>query len=256
MLTALKKNFTPSGFAGFSLADHFAKTYFSVRVLMAVVGVSLPLVLWAWSSNEYSSPKPGHSISGYYHAEFSMVGDILVGSLCGVGICLVIYRGFSFWENKLLNVAGVAIVGVALLHCGADKAPQYWLTDQKVPVGYLQGYTLHFPCAAVFFIGINLVMWTQACTTVQFAKSSRGDRFERFYKVFRWFGTGVPILVYLLLLNSGCEVFFFEAFGVWTFGIYWSVKTWELWDGQVDRDYFSTHSAYSTSPQRTSTGNL
>jgi hypothetical protein len=55
------------------------------------------------------------SISSYYHAGEGVVRDIFVGSVIAVSALLIAYKGFSGFENWVLNIAGVALVIVALV---------------------------------------------------------------------------------------------------------------------------------------------
>ena len=117
----VRSRFSPSDFNSSTLEEHFAATYFWLRVLMGVIGVSIPVVLWAINGGG----TPNWSISGYYYSDLALSRNVLVGLLVSVGILMVMYRGYTYGENALLNLAGFAVMGVALLPCGEWQSPRY-----------------------------------------------------------------------------------------------------------------------------------
>ena len=104
------------------------------------------------------------SISEFYH---TAMGDIFVGSLVGIGIFLIAYKGYPrlpgerLWDQPVATIAGISAVGVALfpvkppmLVCCASNV------NHSIIATSIKGFTLHwcsfdwihFVCAAVFFI--------------------------------------------------------------------------------------------------------
>jgi hypothetical protein len=57
------------------------------------------------------------SISAYY---FTPVHAVFVGSLCAVGLCLVVYQGSSDTEDATLNLAGLYAFIVAVVPVGSE----------------------------------------------------------------------------------------------------------------------------------------
>lgn len=49
------------------------------------------------------------SVSGYY---YTGVRDVLVGSLCAIGVFLFSYSGYDDWDKWLTNAAGLFAIGV------------------------------------------------------------------------------------------------------------------------------------------------
>ena len=117
----IRARFCPQEFNKATLEEHFAATYFWLRLLMGIIGLFIPVVLLL--INGFG--EPNWSISGYYHSDVDLSRDFLVGSLVTVGTCLIMYRGYTYGENVLLNLAGFAIMGVALLPCGEWQSPRY-----------------------------------------------------------------------------------------------------------------------------------
>lgn len=85
------------------------RTYRYLRI--GIVG----LVLFLASSLLIEIVKSGNlldSISLYY---YTPVHSVFVASLCGVGVALIVYRGYSDTEDVILNAAGFLVFVVALV---------------------------------------------------------------------------------------------------------------------------------------------
>lgn len=94
-------------------------TYRHLRLAMVAV---LVLLLGAVLLEGITDCAQG-TISGFY---YSAVRPVFVGSLCALGVCLVVYRGSSDEENVALNLSGFLAVVVALVPTpapGGDRCP-------------------------------------------------------------------------------------------------------------------------------------
>lgn len=91
------------------LHDRFLKTYRYLRVAMVVL-LALLLISVLW---EYSQVKPLRpSISDYY---YSPVRAIFVGTLTSLGVCMIVLKGNTAWEDTFLNLVGMLAPVVALV---------------------------------------------------------------------------------------------------------------------------------------------
>jgi hypothetical protein len=91
------------------LHDRFLKTYRYLRVAMVVL-LALLLISVLW---EYSQVKPLRpSISDYY---YSPVRAIFVGTLTALGVCMIVLKGNTAWEDTFLNLVGMLAPVVALV---------------------------------------------------------------------------------------------------------------------------------------------
>ena len=77
--------------------------------MIGILGVSLPIVLVLLSLISLFDTDIQPSISHYYYTNLR---EIFTGTLCGVGLFLICYKGHNnplFWKNDnfLTNVAGV-----------------------------------------------------------------------------------------------------------------------------------------------------
>jgi len=52
------------------------------------------------------------SISAYYWT-LDPERNAFVGVLCAVGVFLLLYKGYSWFEDRVLDLAGVSAVGIA-----------------------------------------------------------------------------------------------------------------------------------------------
>lgn len=83
-------------------------SYLSLRLCIGVLGLALPFILRIGVA---IYPPVPYSVSAYY---YSAMRNILVASLCVLGIFLLTYRGYDALDSRITNVAGFATIGVAL----------------------------------------------------------------------------------------------------------------------------------------------
>ena len=76
----------------------------------------------------------------------ALLRNWFVGSLVAVGCCLIVYRGYGYLEDWLLNFAGLAGVIVAL-------CPMPW------PGLHSDRLNVHYTSAASFFLLIAATIW-------------------------------------------------------------------------------------------------
>ena len=230
-LTALKK---PNSYV--------EDTYFFLRLSLGIIAILIPLVLWLGGRMMLGIP-PQTSISAYYHTDMR---DVFVGGLFAVGLALLIYKGFSFTEDWLLNVAGVLIIGVAyfpmdpttLFQCFPpcettctlyssilDRTP-----DSLIKIG-IHGYY-----AVAFFIAIGCVCAFCSKRTLHLIPDKRiRQSYLITYRILGIAMVALPLSTAALLrlsphAGSDCAdrtVFWIESLGVWVFAVFWLLKTYE-----------------------------
>jgi hypothetical protein len=213
-----------------NLKSHIWKTYFGLRVGLAALGILLPFYLWLGGSLIWGVPLQ-KSISHYYHACNGELRDEFVGVLLAVAALLVFYRGYSKWEDRVLDVAGVFLLGVALIPMSLEGIPDGPLTR------------FHGPSAIAFFF---LIAYVTGCrgwdTLTEMEPGGQRTFFQWLYRVIGVLMVALPLLV--LLINeeiwSGLPfentVFWMESCGVWVFGLFWLAKTRELHITRFERD--------------------
>jgi hypothetical protein len=243
-----------------TIQRHVAGTYRSLRLGMFFVALVFPLYLWPVGALWYGIPWQG-SLSAYYHAVppadsggglramlaqsdlgvvrsvFSFLGQPepaapmrtwFVGTLFLLGGLLVLYQGFSWKENWLLNAAGVFSVGVALL-------PMEWPCAGRP----CAGSPLHGVCAYAGFLCIGLVAirLSQETLSIEGLDPQQATRYRRWYRVTGWGMIAVPVTFGLLALLLGLEgqlTYVAEWGGLWAFAAYWFIKSRELAENRAE----------------------
>lgn len=160
------------------------------------------------------------TISYFYHSKNPLGRDVMVGTLCGVGVFLFLFQGLSKLENWLLNLGGAASIAVALIPMPPDQC-------------HTEPYTIHGSAAFVFF----------GCLAVVAVFLSKGrlkhivwpPLKRRLWWAYTLSGGAMIVLpVIAFLINkaapTACEhhgVFWAEALGIWAFSAYWFFKAYE-----------------------------
>ena len=207
------------------LRRHFESTYLSLRIGVAAIGVALPFALWIGAQLLEGSSLQS-SMSAYY---YTGMRDVFVGALFAIGVALYLYRGFSPVENVVLSVAGVLAVCVALFPTQDG--------DERAAV-----HVVHAVAAIGFFACLAYVSVFRAGDTLSLIRDTR--RAHALKGLYRGLGVAmllsplVALVAERVLRPPGGEpsvVFFVEVFGVWAFAVYWSVKSWEVWQTSADR---------------------
>jgi hypothetical protein len=185
------------------------RAYLYLSLGIGVIAVLLPVTLVLVSAGGFQAHD---SISSFYQDKVGPTRDIMVGSLCAVGVFLFLFHGLSTLENWLLNGAGVAIIGVAL-----------------IPMPDATGYGsvfYHRGFAIVFFVLIGIVAIFLSKGRIKNIKDERKKRwFAAAYTVAGAAMVAVPGLV--ALLQGSHWVLQAEWAGIWTFAAYWFLKTAE-----------------------------
>jgi hypothetical protein len=214
------------------LQEHMLWTYYGLRVGLAAIGFALPvvvLVVGGLLHNKWFEP----SISQYYHTPaavaFFTTRDLFVGALFAAGGCLYLYKGFSNKENVALNLAAVFAAFVALL-------PTARPTDERTVIS-----VLHASSAVSFFLCIAYVSLFRSRDTLALLAPDRRPRYARLYLVSGVAMVVSPVAAVLVsftlesVARSGTTIFWVEAFGVWTFSAYWTIKTLEMRESAAEK---------------------
>lgn len=194
-------------------------TYLLLRKAIGWIGTLLPIVVIVGDAAFSSGPLP-NSLSDYY---YTPMRNILVGSLCVLGVFLVLYDVSVRVDRWITNATGVGVLGVAFLP-GSPAVP-HLSTSQEV-IG-----NLHVFFAAIAFVGLAATMWRFAAAISDGPDAPPpSPRAAVLYRasacVMLGFVilSGVAILLPLSAQNSTLAIYDFEALAIFTFGITWLVK--------------------------------
>ena len=225
-------------------------TYWKLRIGMAGLAFVFPIWLFVVGSYWYDLPLQG-AMSAYYWA--SVEGDPpmrvwFVGFIFAIGTCLWLYKGYSKWENRFLNVAAGCIILVALFpmswKCGADE-PVYC-----APSAFNQfTSSLHSVFAYAFFVCTG---WVAAVESQRTVSSARHANFYRWsYVVLALLLIILPgIVVYLHHLRKIDETwtFWMEVGSIAPFTFFWFLKTVELHRSQIEKEVLEYPTSAGSTP--------
>ncbi len=249
---------TPSPKDPRELAKHFADTYFSLRLGLAVLAFALPFVLYLYGKFRHGLDLQ-ESMSAYFwaataeHCAAFPMRTIFVGFLFAVAISLYLYKGLTTRENYLLNAASICAVVVAL---APERIPNPRVVSE-LPPGIADLYAncpaiamwatasqnrwpFHYMAAFTLFGILAWVAWKCAGDSLDYLPANVDRaKYERLYKSMALAMLLFPLpglaVAYVLGLWTH-KVFFVEAAGILTFGVYWALKSWELALSGLERD--------------------
>jgi len=215
-----------SGFlSGADLQKHIVRSYFMMRVGLGVIGIGFPFLLLL-GGLAIGIAAQG-SISAYYFAtspDGASMRNWFVGLLFMVAISLGLYQGFSIGEDILLDAAAVFGVGIAIF-------PTPWPGTQTA---MLFGIPVHILCAVTFFLCIAFVCWFYADDTLSLIHNAA--RRKGLKIVYRTISMLMPAsMIVAWVVGKGYGVFWAEAAGIFSFGAYWLVKSYELRTTEADK---------------------
>jgi hypothetical protein len=164
--------------------------------------------------------------------------NYFVATLVAIGLFLLLYKGFSKGENRLLNIAGVCALAIAFLPTTRDRGS----TDPTTT--FTAGY-LHGPFAAAAFAAIGLVAVAFGPRTLDLVGEGaeaviidRGPlhwsiRINRRGFALAYLVVGVamivlPALCWLVSRGNSSWLFLTETVALWVFCAYWLLKTVEF----------------------------
>jgi len=208
--------------------SHLERSFIIQRRGMALLAAAFP-VIFLVSSFILERTTFQTSISAYYWT-LDPERNIFVGVLCAVGVFLLLYKGYSWFEDRVLDVAGVSAVGIAFF-------PMDKLGDC---VSSASGVTAsaHGTFAVIFFACIAIICIFMSRNSLKDINDPH--RRAMFRRAYRWCsGTmivsiGFAVLYrllpeeYALFLCEKSIIFWVEAVGVWAFSAFWYIKTREL----------------------------
>jgi hypothetical protein len=193
-----------------------ALSYLGVRRAIGVIGILLPFVLLigAWLIDRVGVQG---SISDYY---YTVMRNVFVGSMCANGVFFLSYR-YAKVDTVVSSLIGLAAIGVALFPTTPVNP-----TPTEIAIG-----TVHFVCAAVFFLalaGYSFFIFTRTDPGVPMTPHKRQRNI-----VYR--ASGIIIVVCLALIallnllppgpiDDLQPVFWLETIASVSFGVSWLIK--------------------------------
>jgi hypothetical protein len=186
-----------------------------LRLGVGLVGIVLPFVLIIGHSIQVAQFTLPSSISGAYYTNMR---DVLVGSLCAVGVFLIFYR-VSLAADILGTIAGLAAITVALFPA-RPEAVDLLVTSTDSP-----NFIVHTVAATVLFLSMAVFCF------FLFPQSGQTPRKVIYYV------SGVVLLAGFVLAAVGSQflpdeveqaihpLFWGETVAVLAFGVAWFTKS-------------------------------
>jgi hypothetical protein len=186
--------------------------YRTLRLLVAVIALALPIVVRIFSSFAHLS-----SISASYHTGAQ---DVFVGSLFMIGALFVAYKGFTLAENVMAKLGALAAIVAALCPTKCDIC-----ADSPIAA-------IHFVAGAVLFSVIAYFCLGPFRQRAKNRVATKGNRRVRVYTV-----CGVLILACILFAgivqitvpedqrDALALIFWAEWVALWAFGFAWLVAS-------------------------------
>jgi len=197
-------------------------SYLSLRKAIGFIGLLLPLVLalvkiaLVWSNICCDQTGIETSISAYY---YTRLGNVLVGSLCAIGIFLMSYRGFDRRDEIAGKLGGVFAICVALFPTSPKDIPA------KTAAVHLTSAFLLFLTLAYFSIVLFRQMDPSKPPTPQKLMRNKIYLVCGCLIILGILGCGVSFFFrHSIFFDTYKPVFWFESLAVVSFGFSWLTK--------------------------------
>jgi len=194
-------------------------SYLGLRKAVGIIGFALPFVL-AFGKMLLQGPGIQDSISGYYYTDLR---NVLVGSLCAIGVFLMSCRGYDRKDEIAGRLACVFAIGVALF----PTTPYLGATSRDKLIGIL-----HLLFATLLFLTLayfSLALFTKTALD----KTPTRRKLQR-NVVYRVCGYTILACIFLMvvvalppvktLVERLTPVFWLESVAIVAFGVSWLTK--------------------------------
>lgn len=205
-------------------------TYRRIRTAIGIIGFILPLTLIVGTEIDFFQTVKKPSISHYYYSNFR---EIFTGSLCAVGLFMLLYKGYGnakWWKNdKLLtNIAGVMAFFVAFVPTEPEMNDPhlYSLIPEYRPIMNV----IHLLSASILFVAFSILSFF-AFTEGSKMETRPGLMHEN--KIYRFCGLGIVICIVIILIFMKNEALgkmvphmtlYMETVALFLFASSWLVK--------------------------------
>lgn len=200
------------------------RTFFTLRTTLVGLSFLLPVTLLVYSFATHGYLAAG-SISEFYGHNNGAMRDYFVATLCGAGVLLILYKGYSLLENWLLNFAGGFVILTAFVPCDCWN-PQ------------AEKNTWHGLFAIAFFACVGTVCLFCANQTVGMLPESKQKFYTTAYRAIGFWLFAGPIGAYALARIAGRPnraVFVIEFALITVFSAYWALKSKEIKETKTER---------------------
>ncbi|HEX8080737.1 MAG TPA: hypothetical protein VF557_11045 [Jatrophihabitans sp.] len=208
---------SPARRSGEDAQKLMAHTYYGLRYGIGIAAFFLPLGTRVGQQHLTGHSLP-QSISGYYHTGMR---NYFVATLVLIAGFLMMYQGFNQLENWLLNLAGLATVGMAFFPTGCDSGATQCATYSAPAV--------HGICAIIAFGSIGVVAVFLGSSNLDLLKDPK--QVKRYRITYTALGAAMiilPLVTAGLAALDVASLYWIELVAMWVFVAYWAVKTIEF----------------------------
>lgn len=205
----------------------------SLRILIGILGISLPFILWIglWITSGYTHTL--ESISHYYYTRVNPFFSVTIGILA---IVLILYKGRKKIDFILSTLAG--IFALCVIFFPTDNLsttccnPEYLYSITFINPEDIYS-TFHFLSAGIFLISLAIM------SLFRFPMDNSSNEHPTPRDKFLYRAAGVVMLIAMLVIAMGkwnilfdqkyfhapySGTFWGEAIAVWAFGYSWLLK--------------------------------
>lgn len=214
--------------------DIWLKRSQTLRRLIGLLGISLPLILLLCSFWWFHLDHPLPSISHYY---FTRAGTIFTVILSLIAIFLIVYSGYEPIDFYISSLAGIFALCVVFFPTG-NLSEVCCNNEMEYVVTYFEGThfreIFHLISAAIFLLllaAMSIFLFTLSKDPPGFRPKNKQIR-NRIYRT-----CGILIIISLLVILAGMNnfipptfyednqlTFWMETLAVESFGISWLIK--------------------------------
>jgi hypothetical protein len=226
-------------------------SYTFLRQTIGWIGTLLPIALLVGNAISSTAPRPT-SISGYYYTDMR---NVLVGTLCALGVFLVAYVGYDDVDRSITNVAGLGAIGVAfcptkptVCTAGTGACPPSSVTRLSATQQVVGDFHLVFAAVTLVALGVMALRFAKRGMTppglslmgqlrygLGFGEPSGGAQQHHTADAIVYRASGITILSCVLLAALSSllpasvkahwpTLFIFESLAVFAFGVSWFAK--------------------------------
>jgi hypothetical protein len=222
------------------------KTYRRIRTSIGIIGFILPLSLILGTEIAFFQTAKKPSISHYYYSNFR---EIFTGSLCAVGLFMLLYKGYGnnrWWKNdKLLtNIAGLMAFVVAFVPTEPETGDLHLYS--LIPLYHPYMNLIHLLSAATLFISFSILSFF-AFTEGSKMETRPGLMHEN--NIYRFCGLGIVLSILIILVFMWNKdlyklvphmTLYMETLALFFFATSWLIKGRALGDtGKMGRMIYS-----------------
>ena len=206
--------------------QHLVISYLAIRRGVGIIGIALPVILVIGMLFVKTCNTIQPSISDYYYTK---MGNLLVGSLCAVGLFLFSYRGYERKDLIAGKLASIFAICIAFFPTGGPDASSACNFLHRNSNSWISA--IHDVSAASFFL--VLAYFSLFLFTIKSDHPTRRKLMRN--KIYKFCGYTILLCIVLLLvyfnvrslrvaLKEYHPIFVLETIALWAFGFSWLTK--------------------------------